>query len=150
MAAAGILVDFDDLVSFSPACQAELRSYVLTKLGANPASPPAACPSPSVGPADLNVAAVDLFLQNCSPKSIAVLKQIVARKGSFLLNDIASAMRVRQGGLGGVWGGLTKRTRTVTGDDDARFVEWKWVGGKWHGRVSPVTTASLETALKNY
>jgi hypothetical protein len=149
MAAAGILVDFDDLVSFSPACQAELRSYVLTKLGANPVPPPVSAPASS-GPADLDLAAAEMFLQNCSPKSIAVLKQIVARKGTFLLNDIASAMRVRQGGLGGVWGGLTKRTRTVTGDDDAKFVDWKWVGGKWHGRVSPVTAASLATALKNY
>lgn len=145
------------------ALRADLQTYLLAKLGAkgsdssNPAVVGSQAPTVALassagrtGPVDLTVKDAERFLENCSPKTISVLKQIVARDGRFLLPDIAAALRVGQGALGGVWGGLTKRTRTITKEPDASLIDWKWTGGKWQGRLSPGTTVALEKALQNY
>lgn len=162
MTALAILLDPSDPDMPAP-LRADLQAYLLAKMtakssgSASPAAissppPPAASAATTVraGPADLTVEEAERFLENCSSKTISVLKQLVARDGHFLLPDIAAALRVGQGTLGGVWGGITKRTRTIKKEPHAILIDWKWTGGRWQGRLAPGTTAALEVALQNY
>jgi len=50
--------------------------------------------------------------------------------------------------LRGVWGGITKRVRTVLGDDEAYLIWWtEQESGDWTGRVSPTTHRSFGKVL---
>ena len=51
---------------------------------------------------------------------------MIADSGSrhFQIADVAKAIGVQPSGLSGVWGGLTRRLKTVTGDSDAYLIDW--------------------------
>lgn len=105
--------------------------------------------------ADLSVAQATAFLEGCSDKTKKVIRAIVASgTGKFRLNALAQTLNVGLGDLGGVWGGLTKRTRTILGDKKANLIAWrnfydlednKWLDAA--GTLSEVTYASFRQAL---
>jgi len=88
------------------------------------------------------------FLNNCSERTIKLLRIITAGDGSFLISDAASAMRSSNRELRAAWAGLTKRTRTVTGDKQATLISWAKVGkDEWRGTLEPRTFSALKAAL---
>ena len=55
---------------------------------------------------------------------------------------------MKPGALRGVWTGLTKRVPTITGDDNAKLIEWSETDAdEWNGRLMPVTREALRRAL---
>lgn len=89
------------------------------------------------------------FLSRCAHKTRQVLIEILTRpEAGFLISEIAKAMGEKQPGrLRGVWGGLTKRTRTISGLDDAQLFRWTKHGPDWHGQLSKTTFASFKALL---
>ena len=106
-------------------------------------------------PADFSFVQANRFLEGCSEKTKRVLRGIVQGNDRyFLLSDLSKNLGMTIDELSGVWGGLTKRTRTVLGEKKFKIVVWpqnffddnnKWVDAK--GAVSETTHTSFRMAL---
>ena len=83
---------------------------------------------------------------------------VIARSDSkyFQLADVAKETGVAPSDLSGVWGGLTRRVKTITGDSDAYLIDWeksdpvydedeKYIDHK--GEVTEMTYRSFRKAL---
>lgn len=99
------------------------------------------------GLAALTEAQAHEFLNNCSERTIKVIRLILAADGPFMMSDVASAMRSNNSQLRAAWAGLTKRTRTVTGVADAKLIAWRKIGNDWQGSLEARTIESLRAAL---
>lgn len=84
--------------------------------------------------------------------------EAIARSDSrkFHVKDVATAVGVSAPELRGVWGGLTRRAKTISGDQDAYLVDWSKSepvyddNGKYIdqvGEVSEMTYQSLRKAF---
>ena len=117
----------------------------------------AATPAPSTsqmpgggndaGQARLSVSDAKFFLNNCNAKTRSILQEIVKRNGDFMSSEIAIALDSEENGLRGAWAGITKRTRTVTGDRNAKLIKWFRKGNDWHGEMATQTVTAMRTAL---
>ena len=106
-------------------------------------------------PADFSFVQANKFLEGCSEKTKKILRGIMQGNNEhFLLSDLARSLQMAIDDLSGVWGGLTKRTRTILGDKRFKIVVWpqnffdennKWVDAK--GAVSKTTYTSFRMAL---
>jgi len=77
------------------------------------------------GPTDLPSLQAGRLVRGLSGKSRSVLKAILEHSDSsngFWCEDLASELRVDISDLTGVWSGLTRRIRTVTGSPDAYLI----------------------------
>lgn len=104
-------------------------------------------------PASLTDGQGRLLVEGCSPKTLTVLRKILdGRNIPFRFSTLAQD-------LGGndvfdwVWGGLTRRTRNILADPNARLIVWRnhpYVDGKWvdaDGIMAEATVAALRRAL---
>ena len=65
------------------------------------------------------------------------------------IRELAARAGVEVGALRGVWTGLTKRTRTITGDPEVRLTDWEEkAGGDYIGRFSTTTLQAFKKALE--
>jgi hypothetical protein len=65
------------------------------------------------------------FYAGCGPKTRKAIEVIAdGASHQFQIADIAKALDVKPNELTGVWGGLTRRLKTVTGDSDAYLIDW--------------------------
>ena len=143
----GVFLSFTDLASFSPEGRAEIVGFAQSQLNADPGVPAVESEGE---PADLSVAQARKFLDRVSEKVRTALQIIVnADVGGFDIIEVMNELDIAEAGdLRGVWGGMTKRVRTVLGDGDAYLIWWKKGGeGGWIGRVSPMTHRSFRKAL---
>lgn len=106
-------------------------------------------------PADLSLAQAPRYLEGCSDKTKRVLRAIVVEGREFRLSALAQSLNLSFDALGGVWGGLTKRTRTILGDKNARLIIWRKnfydAQDTWQdaaGEMSEETYRSLRKALE--
>lgn len=101
------------------------------------------------GPALLGIGEARAFLLGCGEKTTQALSTIVATGHSFSASEIEKAMSAPTGSLRGVWTGLTKRVRTITGDDEADLFDWfeQEEDGSWRGRMAPTTKKAFRDAL---
>jgi hypothetical protein len=99
--------------------------------------------------AELGLQAARAFLLGCNEKTRQVLQLISDSGESFSIHQLENQMEVERQGLRGVWGGLTKRTRTITGDPDAALIDWddRTNDGDYIGRLTPTTLGSFKRAL---
>ncbi len=104
--------------------------------------------------ADLSLAQATAFLEGCSDKTKRVLRAMVdSGRREFRLNALAQTLNVDLNDLGGVWGGLTKRTRTILGDKKAKLIAWRnFYDAEYKfldaaGELSEMTYASFRQAL---
>lgn len=136
---------------FDPSVRRAIMSYVMNELGATTAKPTDQSTDQGrddQGLAKLEVADAKAFLNNCSDKTIAILREIVGRDGYFLSSEIATSMGTSTGELRGAWSGLTKRVRTITKDADAQLLGWfKQGDSDWQGVMAAKTLASMRIAL---
>lgn len=147
----GIYLPFPALPGFSPAFQAELAEYVQGQMavtGAGDHASPTAADG-DAEPADLSPAQAKKFLDRVSDKVRSTIRVIAeADAGGFNMTAVAQALNEDAGAdLRGVWGGITKRTRTVLGDDEAYLIWWNEQEHGWVGRVSPTTHSSFRKVL---
>lgn len=96
------------------------------------------------------------FLIGCGAKTKVAVEVIAKSKSKyFQLADIAKALQVDASQLNGVWGGLTKRTKTITKDKEAYLIHWSGkpvldAEGNYidqQGEVTDLTYASFRKAL---
>lgn len=75
--------------------------------------------------AELSPGQARTFLEGCSVKTKKALETIVSGPTRFFqVADVARALDVSAPELRGVWGGLTRRTQTITNDSDAYLIDW--------------------------
>lgn len=103
------------------------------------------------GVANLTARQARTLLDGCSPKIQRALRFIV-RQGlrGFEIADLADELGVdlETSDLRGVWAGITKRTRTVTGDSEIYLIHWVGHDSGWRGQLSPTSHKALESALR--
>lgn len=65
------------------------------------------------------------FYAGCGVKTRKAI-DVIADSAShrFQIADVAKAIGVEPNELSGVWGGLTRRLKTITGDNDAYLIDW--------------------------
>lgn len=149
----GIYLPFPAVAGFSPMFQAELSEYVQAQIGATGDVSEEGGPiatDESEEPADLSVAQAKKFLDRVSDKVRTTVRTIAeADPSGFDLARVKEALGVDDStDLRGVWGGITKRVRTVLGDDEAYLVWWtEQESGDWKGRVSATTHRSFGKVL---
>lgn len=149
----GIFLPFPAVAGFSPTFQAELSEYVQAQMGASGDVSDEGGPiatDESEEPADLSVAQAKKFLDRVSDKVRTTVRTIAeADPAGFDVSDVKEALGVDDDAdLRGVWGGITKRVRTVLGDDEAYLIWWtERENGGWTGRVSAMTHRSFGKVL---
>jgi hypothetical protein len=142
-----IILDADTVRLLSPACKAELAGhlgfeYVIAESEKNWSD------GEGGEYAELGLQAARAFLQGCGEKTTRAIKSIVNAGETFSVRQLESRMGVHVGGLRGVWSGLTKRVRTITGDDDVDLIQWiEETDDDWVARLMPVTRESFRRAL---
>jgi hypothetical protein len=130
----------------SPACKAEIAAH----LGlAAEADEQILLRDDSEEFAELGIQAARAFLQGCGEKTEMALRLIVEAGETFSMRALEEKMKVQPGALRGVWTGLTKRVRTITGDPEAALIKWgeETDDGDWIGRLMPVTREAFRRAL---
>lgn len=169
MDASGIYISSTRLKSLS----LEERTFVLGLITDDPPPPSLALqdsPLPAApGGADVQVNEDEHFAElspsqarefyaGCGEKTKKAVEAIAASPLRMIqVADIAKAVGVQAFELRGVWGGLTRRTATVTGDPKARLLDWH-EGTQKHdqegnyvdqiGEVTELTYNSFRKALK--
>lgn len=65
------------------------------------------------------------FYAGCGAKTRKAIDVIAGGTSrQFQIADIAKALGVKPSELTGVWGGLTRRLKTITGDAEAYLIDW--------------------------
>jgi hypothetical protein len=65
------------------------------------------------------------FVEGCGDKTRTAVRTIAENSSRFFaLAAVAKALKVGPEDLAGVWAGITKRTRTVLGDREAKLIAW--------------------------
>jgi hypothetical protein len=139
-----IILSTDTIATLSEELKAELAG----RLGLAIQSSPIAAQVPAEI-AELGIQAARAFLQGCSERTVEVLDLMASLGDSFSLRELERKAGVPEGGLRGVWTGLTKRTRTITGDPDSALIDWSGpdADGDYNGRLAPVTLDGFRRAL---
>ncbi|MFZ4381146.1 MAG: hypothetical protein ACOYO0_04170 [Sandarakinorhabdus sp.] len=149
----GIFLSFPAVAGFSRTFRAELAEYVQAQTSATVDTSEDGGPvanDDEEEPADLSVAQAKKFLDRVSDKVRTTLRVIAESDNSgFDMARVKEALGVGDDtDLRGVWGGITKRVRTVLGDDEANLIWWtQKESGDWIGRVSPMTHRSFSKVL---
>ena len=148
---AGVMLSLKVLSTFSPSTREEVIDYLKTQAGIPQSTPQEVVHSqlPEEGPDDLSFSQMQKFLERCSPKTQKALRVIAkADLDGFTMDEIVAAYPEEGDDLRSVWGGLTKRVRTVLGKSDAWLIWWTTdESNQWRGRVSAITHKSLRQAF---
>lgn len=104
------------------------------------------------GPTDLSSLQAEKLVRGLSSKSRSVLKAILENSNSsngFWCEELASELKVDVTELTGVWSGLTRRIRTVTGSPDAYLISWAWDDEKqdYYGKMHTTTFKNCKKAV---
>lgn len=152
MGTTGIFLDQSVLSSLQPEVLDAILQAVLQHPEGDSATPALESSSgadTTNQPAVLSYGQASKFVEGCSPKSKATVRAIVSSPSrEFLLSDIDRVVAPEFGALDRVWGGLTNRVRTVTGNREAYLIWWVQVGDDWKGMLAEPTYLSLRRALE--
>jgi hypothetical protein len=143
----GIFIPFNDLEK-DPVLNGAVSAYVAARLRL-PATPMGESNPDEEGLPELSVADAKRFLNNCGEKTTKVLRFIVAKQGRFNASDLHRHMK---GDVRGVWTGLTRRLRSMTGDSDARLLNWFYNAGEneWRAVMARGMVTSFEAAFREH
>lgn len=149
----GVFIPFQALPGFSPAFQAEFEQYVQSQMSAvvedrDPRDDTSEMEEDEQF-ADLSIAQAKKFLERVSDKVRTAIRVIAeADPSGFDMDAVMHALDADDASaLRGVWGGITKRVRTVLGDEEAYLIWWVEREGGWVGRLSSMTHRSFRKVL---
>jgi hypothetical protein len=153
----GFLLSTTTLAGMTPGTRAE----ILASLGI------ASAPAPSnstgggqissttetddVGPASFSTVQMRKFLDGCSAKTRRVLEALAELPARFKVGDLLKKLDIEYSDLRGVLAGLTKRTRTISGDPGASLfgsIHWDDDPRKSISELDPRTHEALRRILK--
>lgn len=119
----GIFLSLIDLQKLSASARSEVLALITEGMDDN------IFEENGEGPTDLSSLQAEKLVRGLSGKSRSVLKAILENSDSsngFWCEELASELGVDISDLTGVWSGLTRRIRTVTGASDAYLISWAW------------------------
>lgn len=139
----GVFITTNNLRALSLSAQKEIQALFFNSLLSNEDK------ESEDGPTDISSRQAEKLVHGLSPKSRSVLLSIIKRNGEFLCKDLASEFKVDVSYFTGVWSGLTRRIRTVTGDSEAILIGWSWneKNDDYIGRLNQVTTDNCKKAM---
>lgn len=125
----GIYITMEYLASLPQEEQDFVFDLLRGQAAASTRKPPSASDATAVTNdghfAELSPGQAREFYAGCGLKTQKAIATIVAGSSrQFQLADVAKALEVPAGELRGVWGGLTRRVKTITGDEDAYLIDW--------------------------
>lgn len=142
----GFFVSSTDFLMMSERTQSEILN-VTTGRGAQQSSS-----DYDGAAADLSTLQATQLVRGLSAKTRNVLKTIVEMndvESGFWMGQLAKTLKCEADSLSGVWSGLTRRTRTITGDENAFLIDWVWFEEQeeYFGTLDAVTIKNLRSAL---
>ncbi|MDA8501768.1 hypothetical protein NNO02_04810 [Citrobacter sp. Awk 2] len=143
----GFFISRSDFQKMSERTQAEILSAVTGEDNSQHSEP-----DYSGLAADLSSLQATQFVKGLSGKSRNVLKAILEIKdveSGFWMKTLAVTLSVEADSLTGVWSGLTRRSRTVTGDANAYLIDWVWREQEedYFGTLNAITIKNLKKAM---
>ncbi|WP_426576731.1 hypothetical protein ACP179_20660 [Xenorhabdus stockiae] len=104
------------------------------------------------GATDLSSLQAANLVRGLGEKSRKVLKAILEVsdvQGRFWCKEAANELGVESESFRGVWSGLTRRLRSITGDDESYLFEWAWDDERddYQGTFNEITHKNLKKAL---
>jgi hypothetical protein len=159
MSTSGIIISISELNNWPRPLRNEVLSRVLndsTGLVEEEISDSSAQAVADAHFAELSPGQVRDFVAGCAPKTRAALEAMARSETRFFnLKDLAATLKVPHNDLVGVWRGLTRRVRTVTGDPKAYLIYWHGEGVyddqenylDHLGELTELTYSSLRKAL---
>ena len=152
--ATAVCISASDLEKLSASTRNELVTFLLrtSTTHAEPASEPLANDDEVDGPIDLSVAQARNVINGCSERPKRALRFVAEQpEPEVLMSALEEHVgRDNTGGLRGVYGAITRRTRNVMGDPNADLIWWDDEGlseGEMRGVVSQMTHLSLRKAF---
>lgn len=151
----GLFLSKDTFDGFSSQTQAEI--LVGLGIATRPTSdrPPNAEPpvsdSDEAGPTSFTTGEMRKFIDGCGAKTRKVLEGLAELSPRFKVGDLLKKLNMNYGDLRGVQAGLTKRTRTISGNPNAwlfRVVHWDDDPRKSISELHPQTHEALRKILK--
>ena len=145
-----IVLTKDDLNALSPSTRAEVLASIFSKPKSVVGEFPVGFSEDDFdNVVDLTPGQIETFMEGCSAQTIAGLK-VFAEHGPVIHASKLEAAGIEN--YGHFQGGVTKRTRTVTGDTDAFLFAWdNWSEAKdgiGQYAVTPATFRSLRIYFK--
>ena len=143
----GIFLSLDDLQKLSVSARSEVMAIIAEGMDGN------IFDDNGEGPTDLSSLQSEKLVRGLSSKSRSVLKVILENSDAsngFWCEDLASELEVDVSDLTGVWSGLTRRIRTVTGSPHAYLISWAWDDERqdYFGKMHPTTFKNCKKAVK--
>lgn len=152
--ATAVYISASDLEKLSAPTRNEIVTLLLgaSSIHDEPAPEPLAIDDEADGPIDLSVAQARNVINGCSERPKRALRFVAEQPGPEVLMSVLEEHvgRDNTGGLRGVYGAITRRTRNVMGDPNADFFWWDDEGlpeGEKRGVVSQMTHSSLRKAF---
>ncbi|EEU9561211.1 hypothetical protein FXI36_24300 [Escherichia coli] len=141
----GIFLSKEDLENLSPSAKEEIFALVSGDISN-------VYVENDDGPIDLSSLQAEKLVKGLSEKSRSVLKLIIESddgERGFWCEYIADELEIEVEELSGVWSGLTRRTRTVSGDSDAYLISWAWDDSRddYYGKLHPTTYKNCKKAM---
>jgi len=142
----GIFISFLDLKKFSSGTRKEILALVTEDRVED------IFEESSEGPTDLSSLQAEKLVRGLSSKSRTVLKAILENGDTlngFWCEELASELKIEVTDLTGVWSGLTRRIRTVTGSPEAYLISWAWDDERqdYYGKMHTATFNNCKKAV---
>lgn len=142
----GIFLSLFDLQKLSAGARSEVLALITEGVGEN------IFEENGEGPTDLSSLQAEKLVRGLSNKSRSVLKAILENSDSsngIWCEDLASELELDVTDLTGVWSGLTRRIRTVSGSSDAYLISWAWDDERqdYYGKMHTTTFKNCKKAL---
>lgn len=149
MTSDALVVSISTFKTLSRECQNELLNALQATYNAQPATETS---EEEFGePTQFSINEMRKFLDGISDKTRAFLKALSTLPSQFKVADLLDKLDVEYSEIRGILAGLTKRSRTISGDPEADFfasVVWDDDIRKCVSRIHPTTHASLRKLLK--
>jgi hypothetical protein len=148
MTSDALVVSRGTFKTLTAACQSEL----LEALGLKPLSSPLPTSEDDPdAPTAFSLSQMRDFLDGVSGKTRTFLKELAKQPAEFNVGKLLKALKLQYGDIRGILAGLTKRSRTISGDQEASFFQSvAWFNediGRCVSRIHPTTHASLQKLL---
>jgi hypothetical protein len=153
----GIFLSMKSVAGMSPSTRAEILARTRIELiqasssHGNNSGNPSENESDEGGPVEFSAPQMRKFLDGCGAKTRKVLEELANLPARFKVGDLLKKLNINYSDLRGVLAGLTKRTRTISGDPNASLfasVHWDDDPRKSISELHPRTHEALRRVLK--
>ena len=151
MTGTGVFLSSTTLSGLSKATRAEIAKVVaLADDAPTPAKSAKSTAESATAATEFSVNEMRKFISGVSDKTRHVLTAVARAEARFNVGAVLSSIGLKPEDIRGVLAGITKRSRTISGNSDAEFfaaVNWDDDVNKQISEVHPTTHAALRALL---